>query len=111
MGPLELAHGIGSDDMNQLREDSYGYGLEVNKPWQDLQQSGRAKIVVKGHTHRREVFSKAGIVVIDGGTLLSYGPPGGVVVDLAERAFAMVEFMTGSPLLGTPALLPVSPSA
>ena len=84
MGPVELAHGIGSDDMNQFREDSYGSGLEVNKPWQDLRQLGRANVVVKGHTHRREVFSKAGIVVIDGGTLLAYGPPGGVVVDISR---------------------------
>jgi hypothetical protein len=96
--------------MNQLREDSYGYGLEVNKPWRDLKQSGRAKVVVKGHTHRREVFSKAGIVVIDGGTLLAYGPPGGVVVDLVERAFALVEYATGRPVMGAPVLLPVSPS-
>jgi predicted phosphodiesterase len=91
IGPVELAHGIGADDMNQLRSDSYGYGLEMNGPWQELVRSGRARMVVKGHTHHRELFCKAGITVVDGGTLLGYGPPGGVIVDLAERAYWMVE--------------------
>jgi predicted phosphodiesterase len=108
IGPVEMAHGIGDHDMNQLREDSYGYGLEMNEPWQQLVRSGRARMIVKGHTHRREVFSKAGIVVVDGGTLLPYGPPGGVIVDLVERAYCTVDVSGAAPTPGRQALLPAS---
>jgi predicted phosphodiesterase len=90
-GVVEMAHGIGADDMNQLGSGSYGLGLETNKAWQQLLASGRPNMVVKGHTHCREVFYKDGVVVVDGGTLLGYGPPGGVMVDLEERRYCMVE--------------------
>ncbi|HTW10317.1 MAG TPA: hypothetical protein VME46_22625 [Acidimicrobiales bacterium] len=103
-----MAHGIGDHDMNQLRSDSYGYGLEMNEPWQQLVRSGRARGVIKGHTHHREVFCKAGIVVVAGGTLLSYGPPGGVVVDLVERAYCMVDAAGATPTPGPQTPLPAT---
>lgn len=107
-GVVEMAHGIGTDDMNQLRSDSYGYGLEMNGAWRHLLASGRANVVVKGHTHRREVFYRNGVVVVDGGTLLSYGPPNGVMVDLDDRCYAMVE-VNGVTVAATPwAPLPVA---
>jgi predicted phosphodiesterase len=90
-GVVEMAHGIGTDDMNQLRSGAHGKALETNVAWQELLVSGRAQVVVKGHTHQREVFFKDGVVVVDGGTLLGYGPPGGVMVDLDARRYAMVE--------------------
>jgi hypothetical protein len=91
-GPIELAHGVGSDDMNRLREDSYGYALEVNEAWQQLVRSKRATLIVKGHTHYREVFTMQDIIVVDGGTLLDHGPPGGVIIDLSDETYLPVDF-------------------
>jgi hypothetical protein len=73
--------------------------LDMNEPWQQLVRSGRASVVVKGHTHHREVFYKAGIVVVDGGTLLRYGPPGGVVVDLVQQTYNMVDAAGATPTM------------
>lgn len=105
-GPVEQAHGVGEDDMNRLRPDTYGYGLESNEAWQDLRSSGRAALIVKGHTHHRAVFATQGICVVDAGTLLPHGPPGGVVVDLDRRLYAMVEIDDAGAHVGDYVALP-----
>ena len=107
IGPIELAHGIGHDDMNRLRADTHGYGLENDEAWQELRLSGRAALIVRGHTHHRAVFATQGICVVDAGTLLPHGPPGGVVVDLERRVYAMIEIADAGAQVGDYVALPL----
>lgn len=49
-GQLLLCHGMGDDDMGQLRPEDEGYALEVNFEAQEL-IARRHGFVVAGHTH------------------------------------------------------------
>jgi predicted phosphodiesterase len=69
IGRLLLCHGIGSDDMNRVGPDDYGYGIEVNEPLQEQIRSGETRLLVNGHTHRRMVRHFGGLTIVNAGTL------------------------------------------
>lgn len=69
-GRLMLCHGIGSNDMNRLTPDDYGYALETNDELQELLSRQDHRYVIGGHTHRPMVKDFGGVTVINVGTLL-----------------------------------------
>ncbi len=81
-GELLVCHGLGADDMNRLAPDQFGYSLEVNAALHDLIRQGAPRLVIKGHTHRRAVYTCGPLVVLDAGTLAGHGPPSTSILDL-----------------------------
>lgn len=67
-GGLLLCHGMGDDDMGQLRSEDEGYCLEVNFEVQEL-VAQRHGFVVAGHTHRTMVRRIGETWFVNPGTL------------------------------------------
>lgn len=93
-GMLLLCHGLGTNDMAQLRPDDEGYAIEANLELQELIRSRRYRYVICGHTHRRMArrFGPDGLVVINAGTLLRGHEPCFLLVELEHgrvRAFEL----------------------
>jgi predicted phosphodiesterase len=84
-GRLLLCHGLGEDDMAQLRPDDHGYALESNRALQAILGEGRVAGVIGGHTHRRMARRLGAVWFLNAGTLHRAYGPGFVVVDLAAR--------------------------
>jgi putative phosphoesterase len=68
-GPLLLCHGLGEDDMAELRSGDSGYALESNFALQALIESREFRFVVNGHAHERMVRSLGRLTIINAGTL------------------------------------------
>ena len=83
-GPLLLCHGVGEDDMAQLRPDDYGYALKANTSLQGLLGAGWS-VVVAGHTHRRMARRIDDVWFINAGTLHRDFGAGFLVLDLVGR--------------------------
>jgi predicted phosphodiesterase len=81
--PILLCHGLAANDMNGIREDDFGYALEVNDELVALRGGGR-RIVVKGHRHQPAIWRVGSLTLIDAGTLLDeHTFRCGVLLDLA----------------------------
>ncbi len=50
-GVLLLCHGVGPDDMAQLKPDHHERDLVHLEPFQELRRSRRYDVVISGHTH------------------------------------------------------------
>jgi predicted phosphodiesterase len=81
-----LCHGLGPDDMNRITPEDYGYALEVNDRLHELLADGRARLVLKGHTHHHAIWQVGTLTIVEAGTLLDHSDVCGVIVDLAETA-------------------------
>lgn len=82
-GGLLVCHGVGDDDMVNLRPDTRGYALQSVMPsLRPLLLDTDLRFMVCGHTHQRMVRSFEGLTVINAGTLHDHGPPGFVLVDV-----------------------------
>jgi putative phosphoesterase len=84
-GTLLLCHGLGDDDMAQLRPDDYGYALDANTSLQRILQTGGVSLVVGGHTHRRMVRKLGEVWFVNAGTIHRGYGPGFPVLDLEAR--------------------------
>ena len=84
-GPLLLCHGLGDDDMAQLRPDDYGYALDANTSLQRILSTGGVSVVIGGHTHRRMARKLGEVWFVNAGTLHRAFGPGFVIVDLEGR--------------------------
>jgi predicted phosphodiesterase len=73
LGELLLCHGIGEDDMAQLRKDDAGYSLDFNLALSDLIKSKRYSFVVNGHSHEAMVRTIGRLTIINAGTLARGG--------------------------------------
>lgn len=84
-GSLLLCHGVGANDMAQLRPDTAGYALEcLDDVWRII-RSGRHRFVIGGHTHVPMVRTIDGVTFINPGTLVSTQQPAFMLVDFAAR--------------------------
>jgi predicted phosphodiesterase len=81
-----LCHGLGPDDMNRITPEDYGYALEVNGRLHELLADGRARLVLKGHTHQHAIWQVGTLTIVETGTLLEQAGVCGVIVDLSDRA-------------------------
>jgi predicted phosphodiesterase len=92
-GPLLLCHGLGTNDMAQLRPDDEGYAIEANLELQELIRSQRYRYVICGHTHHRMVrrFGPDRLTVINAGTLLRGHEPCFLLVELERGRVRALE--------------------
>jgi predicted phosphodiesterase len=82
-GRLLLCHGLGEDDMAQVRPDDFGYALQVNDALWKLVRARRWRYVINGHSHQRMVRTFDGLTLINAGTLHRGHDPCFAVIDLA----------------------------
>jgi len=83
-GRLLLCHGLGKNDLRELRYGDSDSVLESNLELQQLRKSEYA-IVINGHTHERMVRDYDGVVVINAGTLRIDRDSVFATVDFDER--------------------------
>jgi putative phosphoesterase len=94
-GLVLICHGLGTNDMADLKPEDYGYAIEANMDLQDLIRSGRYRFIVNGHTHRRMVRNFGDLTVINVGTLQRYAGPGFARIDFAAGHVDFFEVDTG----------------
>lgn len=83
-GSLLLCHGVGEDDMAELRSETKGYALAAIEGLRELWLDPDLTYMVAGHTHERMVRAFPGLVVINAGTLRREAP-GFVRLDFEKR--------------------------
>ncbi|MFK7998715.1 MAG: metallophosphoesterase [Polyangiales bacterium] len=86
-GGLLVCHGVGEDDMANLRPDTRGYALQaVISSLRPLLLDTSLRFMLGGHTHQRMVRTFEGLTVINAGTLVEHGgdhePPGFILLDV-----------------------------
>jgi putative phosphoesterase len=97
-GGLLLCHGVGEDDMAELRPDTKGYALQDIPSLRDLMLDPEVSYVIGGHTHERMVRRFQGITFLNAGTLLPAKDPCVLWVDFEARAYAFHDASPGSAL-------------
>lgn len=91
MGPMLLCHGLGDDDMAELRPDDDGYALESNFALQALLKSKEYSVVIGGHTHLPMVRTIGGVTIINAGSLERYSRQVCSLVDFERRRVEFFE--------------------
>ncbi|MBI2894440.1 MAG: metallophosphoesterase family protein [Deltaproteobacteria bacterium] len=94
-GRLLLCHGLGDDDMADVRPDDEGHALECNAALAALRRGREFELVIAGHTHRRMVRAFDGLTIINGGTLSRGHDPCALVVDLEGRTVSFHDVTDG----------------
>ena len=69
LGGLLLCHGVGEDDMAELRPDTRGYALQAIPTLRELMLRRDVSFMVGGHTHERMARQFQGVTVVNVGTL------------------------------------------
>ncbi len=90
-GTLLLCHGLGDDDMAELRPDHRGYALQANDALREMREAGDVALVVHGHTHERMIRRLDPITFINPGTLLREHSPAFMVVDIGAGHVEVLE--------------------
>lgn len=94
-GVLLLCHGVGADDMQQLKPTDHGYAISSNDALMKVLFDPRFRYMVGGHTHVpmvRELPRGGGappLVVVNPGTLFRDDDPGYFVLDTDEGRVEM----------------------
>lgn len=87
-GKLLLCHGVGDDDMAELRPDTRGYGLQCALDGISAFEGAELRFAVGGHTHDRMVRALgSGITFINAGTLSR---------KRSDAGFGLVDLETGT---------------
>ncbi|HEU4536333.1 MAG TPA: metallophosphoesterase family protein [Polyangiaceae bacterium] len=107
-GRLLLCHGVGDDDMAQLRPYDEGYALANNAALARLRAAGRYRFAVGGHTHRRMARRFGDLCFVNPGTLFREHEPGFATLDLGAGAVQFFEWRApgGAPTPLEPLPLP-----
>lgn len=104
-GDLLLCHGVGEDDMAELRSDTKGYALAAIEGLRELWFDPELTYMIGGHTHERMVRAFPGLVVINAGTLRREAP-GFVRVDFERREVRCFDLRGGEVVEVAPLALP-----
>lgn len=111
-GKVMLCHGVGENDMCQLKPDDYGYAISSNTDLLSVLFDPTIRVMVGGHTHQPMVrrfergAGKRPLFVVNPGTLARDNTPGFAIVDLTQgRADFYVLPPQGPPTLKTTAML------
>ena len=94
-GSVLICHGLGTNDMADLKPEDYGYAIEANFELQELIRSRQYRFVVNGHTHCRMVRHFGDLTVINVGTLRSYAGPGLAMIDFESSHVHFFDIETG----------------
>ncbi|MFO0659613.1 MAG: metallophosphoesterase family protein [Polyangiaceae bacterium] len=90
-GPLLLCHGLGDDDMGQVRPSDSSWDLSDNRSLQRLLEQDDLSLVVNGHSHVSMVRSLEPITLINAGTLSRESEPCFAFVDLVAKQVRFFE--------------------
>jgi predicted phosphodiesterase len=97
-GGLLLCHGVGDDDMAELRPETKGYALQAIPVLRELMLDPGVSYVVGGHTHERMVRRFPGLTFLNAGTLLPAQSPCVLWIDFEARAYAFHDASPGGAL-------------
>lgn len=89
-GGLRLAHGVGDDDMAELRPDTKGYALQAVTGLREMMLDATVSFHMGGHTHTRMVRVFPGLVTLNAGTLEG-DEPTAVIVDFEARTVTFLD--------------------
>ena len=98
-GSVLICHGLGTNDMADLKPEDYGYAIEANFELQELIRSRQYRFVVNGHTHCRMVRHFGDLTVINVGTLRSYAGPGLAMIDFEACQAHFFDIETGGKIV------------
>ncbi len=87
-GGVLLCHGVGEDDMAELRPDTNGYALQDIPALRELMLDPEVGYAIGGHTHERMVRRFQGVTFLNAGTLLPSHDPCVLWVDFEARTYA-----------------------
>jgi putative phosphoesterase len=94
-GNLLLCHGMGENDMQEIKPHDEGYALQFKDELQRLMCEKTVRFVVAGHTHQRMVRDFGGLIVINAGTLFRIRQPCVATADFGERWVQSHDFEDG----------------
>lgn len=94
LGGALLCHGVGEDDMAELRSDTRGYALQSVNGLRELWLDPDTTFMIAGHTHERMVRAFPGLVVINAGTLRREAP-GFVRIDFDAKKVEQMDLVDG----------------
>ncbi len=83
-GELLLCHGLGDDDMGSVDPDDW-YSVAHDERLHELLAREEPLVVVNGHTHRRLVWCKEQVSLLNAGTLYRNHDPCFAIVDFGVR--------------------------
>jgi len=98
-GVVLLCHGLGTNDMADLKPEDTGYAIEANYELQELIRSHQYRFVVNGHTHCRMVRHFGGLTIINVGALRSYAGPGFALIDFDASEAHFFDINTGGKIV------------
>ena len=99
VGLVLICHGLGTNDMADLKPGDYGYAIDANLELQKLIRSRKYRFVVNGHTHCRMVRHFGDLTVINVGTLRSYAGPGFALIDFESGHVHFFDIETGGKIV------------
>ena len=91
-GKVLLCHGLGTNDMQRLTSDDYGYALQMIEELHTLIRNRQYQFVINGHTHRRMVRQFEHLSVINAGTLYYAHNPCMAVADFRAKQVQFYDF-------------------
>lgn len=91
-GHVLLCHGLGTNDMQRLMPDDYGYALQVIDELHTLISNRQYQFVINGHTHQRMVRQFEHLVVINAGTLYHAHAPCVAIADFRAKQVQFYDF-------------------
>lgn len=98
MGGLLLCHGVGEDDMAELRPSTRGYGLQDIAPLRRLMLDPEVSFMLGGHTHERMIRRFQGLVAVNAGTLVQAHEPCVCTLDFEARRYAYHAAIANQPM-------------
>jgi len=104
-GVVLVCHGLGINDMADLKPEDYGYAIEVNLELQELIRSQQYRFVINGHTHCRMVRHFGDLTVINVGTLRRYGDSGFALIDFRSNHVHFYDIETGGKIVKADSML------
>ena len=103
-GLVLICHGLGINDMADLKPEDYGYAIEANLELQELIRSKKYRFIVNGHTHNRMVRQFGDLTVINVGTLRCYAGPGFARIDFETGHVDFFDIKTGGKIVNADAM-------
>ena len=100
-GRLLLCHGVGENDMRNLKPDDDELTLHWNDELHALLRENRFRWMIGGHTHQRMVRhfaspATAGLTVINAGTIVPDRAPCLSIIDFASRQVQFWNILDGA---------------
>jgi putative phosphoesterase len=107
-GRLMLCHGVGDDDMAQVKADHLNFELQLNKALARVLRGARCDFMVAGHTHQTMVRRIEHLTVINAGTVYRRYAQTAGLVDFELGRVQFYQLGSGRPRVEESVELPVT---